>query len=51
MEPPVTERDLALLLMSEQSLLTLGAVLGWQARAGRGERTLEEAPSFGVLPA
>jgi hypothetical protein len=38
MEPQVTERDVALLLLSEESLVTLGAVLGWQARAALDDR-------------
>ena len=51
MEPQVTERDCALLLMSQESLLTLGAVLGWQARAGRIEPALEDVAVADVLPA
>jgi hypothetical protein len=33
MEPTVTERDIALLLMSEESWVTLGAVLALQAQS------------------
>jgi hypothetical protein len=33
MEPQLTERDVAMLLLSEDALLALGAVLGWKARA------------------
>lgn len=51
MEPQLTERDLALLLMNEESLLTFGAVLGLQARAGRGEFSPEKLPVQGHLPA
>jgi hypothetical protein len=33
MEPRLTERDLALLLLSEEAMVALGAVLGLRARA------------------
>ena len=51
MEPQITERDVALLLMSEDSLLTLGAVLGWQARTARDERAFEHPAAVELLPA
>ena len=44
MEPQVTERDVALLMLNEQALLALGAVLGWQARSALTDRGAE-APS------
>jgi hypothetical protein len=50
MEPRITERDVALLLMSEESLLALGAVLGWQARAAL-ENEDESSLPVDVLPA
>jgi len=49
MEPRVTERDLALLMLSEESLLPLGAVLGLQARSVLGERDSVEPPPVEVL--
>ncbi|MFM7735400.1 MAG: hypothetical protein ACKOCT_21090 [Alphaproteobacteria bacterium] len=36
-EPAVTDRDLALLMMSEDSLVALGAMLGLQARTVPGD--------------
>jgi hypothetical protein len=51
MEPRVTERDVALLMLSEESLLTLGAVLAFQARAALGERGSVEPSPPEVLPA
>lgn len=52
MEPRITERDVALLMLSEDSLLTLGAVLGFQARAALRDRSDDDAmPQVGVLPA
>lgn len=52
MEPHVTERDVALLLLSEKSLVTLGAVLGWQARAALDDRDDEfESLASEMLPA
>jgi len=50
MEPQVTDRDVALLLMSEASLLAFGAVLGWRARAALGDPSTEELPLEDVLP-
>jgi hypothetical protein len=37
MEPTVTERDVALLLMNEESWVTLGAVLALRARMREDE--------------
>jgi hypothetical protein len=51
MEPRVTDQDLALLLMSEESLLALGALLGWQARAALGARSSESPGGVDPLPA
>ena len=51
MEPQVTERDVALLLLSEESLLALGAVLGWQARAALDGRDDEKPFTSAMLPA
>lgn len=51
MEPRVTERDVALLMLSEDSLLTLGAVLGLQARAALGDGSSDELLQAEVLPA
>lgn len=36
-EPLVTERDLTLLLMNEDSLVALGAMLGFRAKAVPGD--------------
>ncbi|MFM7144363.1 MAG: hypothetical protein ACKO2K_20860 [Alphaproteobacteria bacterium] len=36
-EPAVTDRDLALLMMSEDSLVALGAMLGFRARTVPGD--------------
>jgi hypothetical protein len=47
----VTERDLTMLLLSEDALLALGAVLGWQARAALLGSAPEELPVTGQLPA
>lgn len=38
-------------MLSEDSLLTLGAVLGFQARAALGDRGNDELPQADVLPA
>jgi len=51
MEPQITARDVALLLMSEDSLLTLVAVLGWQARTARDGRPFEDPAVVELLPA
>lgn len=51
MEPQVTERDVALLLLSEDSLVTLGAILGWQARAALDGRDEDDPAASAVLPA
>jgi hypothetical protein len=51
MEPQVTERDVALLLLSEDSLVALGAVLGWQARAALDDRGDRESLASETLPA
>lgn len=51
MEPQVTERDVALLLLSEDSLVALGAVLGWQARAALDGRDDDESFANAMLPA
>jgi hypothetical protein len=52
MEPQITERDVALLLLSEQSLLALGAVLGWKARAALVDDAHDSPQTIsGVLPA
>lgn len=51
MEPRVTERDVALLLLSEESLINLGAVLGWQARAALDDREDFESLASEMLPA
>jgi len=51
MEPRITERDVALLMLSEESLLTLGAVLGLQARAALGDRSSDELLDSEMLPA
>ena len=51
MEPQVTERDVALLLLSEESLIALGAVLGWRARAALDGRDDEESCTSAMLPA
>lgn len=51
MEPQVTERDVALLLLSEESLVTLGAVLAWQARAALDDRGDAESLASEMLPA
>ena len=51
MEPRITERDVALLLLSDESLVTLGAVLGWQARAALDDRDGFESLASEMLPA
>jgi len=51
MEPEVTERDMALLLLSEDSLVTLAAMLGWQARAALDVRDEVESLAREMLPA
>ncbi|MBY0278447.1 hypothetical protein K2Z84_24215 [Candidatus Binatia bacterium] len=51
MEPQVTERDVALLLLNEDSLVTLGAILGWQARAAFDERADVPSAAHAMLPA
>jgi hypothetical protein len=50
-EPRVTERDVAMLLLGEDDLLALGAVLGWQARAALLGRAPDELPVAGQPPA
>jgi hypothetical protein len=50
MEPTITERDVALLMLSQESLLALGAVLGWRARTALEEDDERSIPA-GVLPA
>lgn len=47
----MTERDVALLLLSEDSLIALGAILGWQARAALDERGDDESTASLMLPA
>lgn len=53
MEPQVTERDVAMLLLNEDALLALGAVLGWKARAALEGSLRDEdlARAAGTLPA
>lgn len=51
MEPQITERDVALLLLNEESLITLGAILGWQARAALDDRGDDEPTASAMLPA
>jgi len=47
----MTERELAMLLLDEEALLVLGAVLGWQARAALLGSAPEELPVGAQLPA
>jgi hypothetical protein len=51
MEPQITDRDVALLMLSEDSLVALGAVLGWQARAALDGRDDGESVANAMLPA
>lgn len=51
MEHEVTERDVALMLLSQDSLVALGAVLGWQARAALRERGDTTVAPPEMLPA
>jgi hypothetical protein len=44
MEPQITERDLAMLLLSEEALVALGAVLGLKARFPEEGDALGETP-------
>jgi hypothetical protein len=45
MEPDVTPQDLAMLLLSQQDLVALGAMLGLRARmSGRERSDLLESP-------
>lgn len=51
MEPRITEQDVAMLLLSEDALLALGAVLGLKAKAALGAVEPEEISLDTTLPA
>jgi hypothetical protein len=51
MEPEITERDVALLMMSESSWVTLGAVLGLRPWMRPDDEPLPDPMGHHVLPA